>query len=82
MKINNKLIESPINVIFLDKSIHESKEEIIESYIDLLKICKTIQDFYSLFSLFYDDVVYKTGSWVIERQIQDKVKILEEIKKY
>lgn len=79
MNIKEKDYELP-NVIFIEKSIHDSKEEMIEEYIDILKHCKTAQDFYALFSLVYDDIVAKTGQWIIERQIQDKVRTLEKIK--
>jgi hypothetical protein len=71
----------PINVIFLDKSIQESRDEIISDYIDILKTCRTAQEFYCLFEQFYDDVVFKTSSWIIEKQIQKHIEILEEIKK-
>lgn len=71
----------PINVIFLGKSIYESKEEIIFDYIDLLKSCKTAQDFHSLLDQYFDDIVERTGSWIIERQIQKNVEILQEINK-
>lgn len=77
----NQTTDTPINVVFLGKSIYESKEDIILDYIDLLKSCKTAQDFHGLFDQMFDDIVERTGSWIIERQIQKNVEILQEIGK-
>lgn len=71
-----------INVIILRNRVHQCKEEVIEDYIDILKGCKTAQDFYALFDQFYDDVFELAAELFIEKQIQQSAETLEKIRRF
>ncbi|GFN32586.1 hypothetical protein [Paenibacillus xylaniclasticus] len=69
-----------INVILLNDSELKSKEEIIADYLDILITCRKADEFYQCLSMFYDDVVMKTGELIIEKQIRKNAQILDELR--
>jgi hypothetical protein len=71
-----------INVIVLRSRVHTSKADTIFEYIDVLKTCRTSQDFYSLFDQFYDEVLEMSSELFVEKQIQLNAEILEKIRKF
>lgn len=73
-------VSSPANVIILGSQL-KSKEEIIDDYIDILKTCKTANDFYQCMSMFFEDVTIRTGELILEKQIQKNCEILQELRK-
>jgi len=80
MKTNNEKPQQDINVIVLKNRAHYCKQEIIDSYIEILKGCRTVDEFQSLFDMFYDEVSLTVGELFVEKQIQKNAEILEEMR--
>jgi hypothetical protein len=74
-------MKNRINTIFLEDRVHKKREELISDYVALLGSCKTVEDIYSLFEIFYDEVVVLVGEKIVELQIIKNAEILEELKK-
>jgi hypothetical protein len=68
------------NVLFLETSELESKEEMILDYCAILQTCRTKIEIEAVLEDFYEKVVERSGKLIIERQIIDKVKQLNELR--
>lgn len=68
------------NILFLETSKLNCKDELIDCYYHLLLDCQEKIEIMAVLSMLYDDAVERTGKMIIERQIIDKVKQLEELR--
>lgn len=68
------------NILFLETSELLNRDELINDYYEILAMCKTKTDFIATLKMIYDEVTERTGKLIIERQIIDKVKQLDELR--
>mgnify|MGYP006976737337 CR=1 FL=1 len=74
-------MKNQINVVLLEDRVHKKRDELILEFVTLLGDCKSVEDIYYLFELFYDEIIFLTGEKIIEMQIKKNAEILEELKK-
>lgn len=71
--------DTEINVIILE-NIKQEREDLVDSYYDILKSCKLASEVKSALKMIVSECRELTLREVLVRDIQNKVKILEETK--